>query len=53
MGYLLGLALVVVTIWLYVKLHRARAEADIGLSPEELKTKKALEDMADRIADGL
>ena len=36
-----------VVLVLYILRDRARAKAEIGLSPDELRKKRALEDMAD------
>ena len=44
-----GLMLVIATIGLMVLKDRARAKGDAGLTPDQLKRKKALEKMADNI----
>jgi hypothetical protein len=40
-------ALLVIALSLF--LNRSRAKAEVGLTPEELRKKKVLEDMADRL----
>lgn len=44
-----GLLVVLATIGLTVLIERSHAKTDAGLTPEELKRKKTLEDMADNI----
>ena len=39
-----------VVLVLYILRDRARAKAEIGLSPDELRKKRALEDMADNLS---
>jgi hypothetical protein len=40
---------VAVAVALYL-LYRSRAKSEVGLTPEELAKKRALEDMADRLS---
>lgn len=47
MWFLVGCVAVAVAMYF---LHRSRAKSDVGLTPEELAKKRALEDMADRLS---
>jgi hypothetical protein len=46
-GFLIGCLAVALAAYL---LYRSRARSDVGLTPEELEKKRALEDMADRLS---
>ena len=46
---LYGLAVLAATIGVFVLLERNRSRANAGLTPEELKRKKALEDSVDNL----
>ena len=47
---LCGLAVLAATIGLFVLLERSRSRANAGLTPEQLKGKKALEDSVDNLS---
>jgi hypothetical protein len=47
---LCGLAVLAATIGLSVLLQRSRSRANAGLTPEQLKRKKAFEDSVDNLS---
>ena len=47
---LYGLGVLVATIGLFLLLERSRSRANAGLTPEQLKRKKALEDSVDNLS---